>query len=57
MGPTIHQFRPNTIKIIQIVKLRKAAHPRSPRSIRSLGDFRQTTKTIGLKAEERSRDM
>ena len=29
LGPTIHQLKRSTIKIIQIVKLRKAAPPRS----------------------------
>ena len=52
MGSTTHQLRSNTIRIIQIVKLRKAA---SLKSIRSSGDLRQTTKAIGLKAEERRR--
>ena len=52
LGPTIYQIRPSMIRIVQLVKSRKAVHPRS---IHSLGDLGQITKAdIRLKAEEGS---
>ena len=54
LGLTIHQIRPSPIRMVQLVKPRKAAHPRGKHSSE---DWRQTTKAIRSKAEEGSKNV
>lgn len=54
-GAQLHQIRHNPVKTIWSRKLRKAAHLRRLRSKCSSRYWGQTTKAIGLEAEEGSR--